>query len=115
MAQKPSRGEVYWVDFGRGHGFEQRGRRPALIVQNDRGNLSSGYTVVAILSTAPLQRTYPFIVSFSLGDAGLKRAGHVNCIHLHTIDQTRLEDYVGSFDAELMADVDAALRYELDL
>jgi mRNA interferase MazF len=115
MARIPSRGDVYWVDFGEGRGREQRGRRPALVVQNDRGNRSSGHTVVAILSTAALPRVYPFTVPYEAGKGGLKRAGHVNCAHLHTIDQSRLEEFAGQFDTDMMSRVGEALRYELDL
>jgi len=111
----PKRGEVYWVDFGRGVGFEQQGSRPAVVVQNDRGNRSAGNTVVAVLSAARSKLPYPFMVYFDAGAAGLKRGGHVNCSHLHTVDQTRLQDYVGVFDADVIQRIDAALRYELDL
>jgi mRNA interferase MazF len=96
----PKRGEVYWVDFGTGAGFEQQGRRPAVVVQNDRGNRSAGYTVVAVLSAARSNPSYPFLVHFDAGTAGLKRPGHVNCSHLHTVDLSRLQDYVGAFDAD---------------
>ena len=47
------RGEVYWVDWPEGRGSEQRGRRPALVVQNNRGNRSSPTTVLAAISSAP--------------------------------------------------------------
>src|ERR1051326_6990731 len=56
---KPKRGEIYWVDFEPARSVEQGGRRPALVVQNDRGNQNSNYTVVAAISSAPLPRVYP--------------------------------------------------------
>ena len=111
----PSRGDIYWVDFGQGRGRKQQGLRPALVVQNDRGNSSSGYTVVVILSTATLPRIYPFTVPFDAGDGGLKRAGHVNCAHIHSIDRSRLGDYAGRFDRQMMSRADDGLRYELDV
>ena len=112
---KPSRGEIYWVNFDPARGVEQGGRRPALIVQNDRGNQHATYTVVAAISSAPLPRAYPFTVPLAPGQGNLPRAGHVNCAQLLTIDQGRLEERIGSLTPESMRQVEAALRYELDL
>jgi mRNA interferase MazF len=113
--RKPSRGEIYWVNFDPARGVEQGGRRPALIVQNDRGNQHAAYTVVAAISSPPLPRVYPFTVSLAQGQGNLPRAGHVNCAQLLTIDQDRLEERIGALTSESMQQVEAALRYELDL
>jgi mRNA interferase MazF len=112
---KPKRGEIYWVNFNHARGTEQAGRRPALIVQNDRGNQFSPYTVVVAISSAPLPRVYPFTVALNQGDGNLPRDGHVNCAQLLTLDQNRLEERIGELNRAKMAEVDAALRYELDL
>ncbi len=112
---KPQRGEIYWVNFEPARGVEQGGRRPALVVQNNRGNENSSYTVVVAISSAPLPRVYPFTVPLAKGDGNLPRDGHVNCAQLLTIDQSRLEKLVGVLDADTMTHVNAALRYELDL
>lgn len=112
---EPRRGDVYWVDFSPARGVEQRGRRPALIIQNDRGNEHSAYTVVAAISSAPLPRVYPFTVPLSAGEGGLPRAGHVNCAQILTIDQDRLGDRLGALDDDTMRLVSVALRYELGL
>jgi|SRR5579862_8304310 len=115
MSIKPKRGEIYWVDFEPSRGVEQGGRRPALIVQNDRGNLHSAYTVVAAISSAALPRVYPFTVPLEAGDGGLPQPGHVNCAQLLTIDQGRLGTCLGTLSTDIMRRIDAALRYELDL
>lgn len=112
---KPKRGEIYWVNFEPARGVEQSGLRPALVVQNNRGNDSSSYTVVVALSSAPLPRVYPFTVPLSKGDGNLPREGHVNCAQLLTIDQSRLEKLIGTLDNNVMGQVNAALRYALDL
>lgn len=109
------RGELYWVDWNPGRGVEQQGRRPALVVQNDRGNRSSAAIVVVAISSAPLPRVYPFTVPLAAGQGGLPRDGHVNCSQLVTVDQRRVAALIGSLDSATMARVDAALRYELDL
>jgi mRNA-degrading endonuclease toxin of MazEF toxin-antitoxin module len=67
------------------------------------------------ISSASLPRVYPFTVKLDEGDGGLPREGHVNCSQLLTIDQARLEEYVGTLPARTMELVADALRYELDL
>lgn len=103
------------MDFEPARGVEQAGRRPALVVQNNRGNEHSSYTVVVAISSAPLPRVYPFTVPLKKGDGNLPRDGHVNCAQLLTVDQSRLEKRIGTLEAETMQQVNAALRYELDL
>ncbi|NDD29632.1 MAG: type II toxin-antitoxin system PemK/MazF family toxin [Proteobacteria bacterium] len=115
MPPKVKRGEIYWVDFNPARGTEQAGTRPALVVQNDRGNTWSSYTVVAAISSAPLPRVYPFTVPLEQGEGGLPQAGHVNCAQVFTIDQSRLLRRSGALDAVRMKQVDTALRYQLEL
>ena len=111
----PKRGEIYWIDFNPARGVEQAGKRPALVVQNDRGNQFSSYTVVVAISSAPLPRVYPFTVPLAVGDGNLPRAGHINCAQMLTVDTGRLEGLIGVLSADKMREVDAALRYELSL
>jgi mRNA interferase MazF len=108
-------GEIYWVDFNPPRGVEQSGRRPALVIQNDRGNEHSPATVVAALSSAPLARIYPFTVVLSAGEGGLPRASFVNCSQVMTIDQGRLGDRIGQLSPERIEQVKGALRYQFDL
>jgi mRNA-degrading endonuclease toxin of MazEF toxin-antitoxin module len=42
----PSRGEVWLVNFNPGRGSEQKGVRPALVVQNNVGNQYAATTMV---------------------------------------------------------------------
>jgi mRNA interferase MazF len=121
------RGEIYWVDFDTVKGSEQAGLRPALVVQNDVGNATSPTTVVAALTRTISQRAYPFIVVVTPEQSGLADVGVVNCSQLVTIQQEgpvsrlrppRGEDAVrpvGRLASAGMAEVDAALRYNLGL
>jgi mRNA interferase MazF len=112
---KPRRGELYWADLNPVRGREQGGRRPVLVVQNDRGNENSDYTVVVALSSAPLSRRYPFTVPLAAGEGGLPRSSYVNCAQIRTVDDARLEGLIGRLDEARMREVDEALRYELAL
>ena len=67
------------------------------------------------ISSAALPRVYPFTVILSQGDGNLPRGGNVNCAQFLTLDQNRLEDWIGELGREIMKEVDAALHYELEL
>ncbi len=109
------RGAIFWVVFELARDVEQMGRRPALVVQNNRGNRNSSYTIVAAISSAHLNRIYPFAVPLKAGDANLTRNCHVNCAQLLTIYQSRLDGYIGLLSQDKMNEVEAALRFEFDL
>ncbi len=121
------RGDIYWVEFDPVKGSEQGGLRPALIVQNDIGNRYSPTTVVvAITRTIPPQ-PYPFVVVIEAEESGLPGRSAVNCSQMATIQQSgpsgRLRPArseadlrpIGRLDAEKMAAVDKAIKYNLAL
>ena len=121
------RGEVYWVDFEPVKGSEQGGLRPALVIQNDVGNRYSSTTVVAAITRAIPPEPYPFMVLIEPGDSGLPERGIVNCSQIVTVQQTgpnsRLRPPrgqntvrpIGRLSGIRMAEVNAALRYNLAL
>src|SRR5207249_4643833 len=83
------RGEIYWLNWGQGRGSEQRGVRPAVVVQNDVGNATSMTTIVAALSTGP-RPEYPFTVMVRAEECGLDQDSTIHCEQLQTVDQQRL-------------------------
>lgn len=121
------RGEIYWVEFDPVKGSEQGGLRPALVVQNDTGNRNSPTTVVAAITRTIPPHSYPFIVVIEPAESGLPVRGAVNCTQLATIQQAgpssrlrppRNEDTVrpvGQLNAIKLAEVDAALKFNLGL
>ena len=109
----PRRGEVWLVNFNPGRGSEQRGLRPALVIQNDVGNQYAGTTIVAAITSAI--RIYPVTVPLKQGEGGLKRPSMVNLAQILTIDKARLRRRVGVLPPELLNRVDAAIRVSLDI
>jgi mRNA interferase MazF len=121
------RGEIYWVEFDPVKGSEQGGLRPALVVQHDVGNQFSPTTVVAAITRTIPPRPYPFVVVLDPAETGLAERSAVNCAQLATIQQrggqSRLRPLRGQEEAHplgrltdmKMAEVDAALRYNLGL
>lgn len=109
-----ARGEVYWVDFDPAKGSEQKGRRPALVIQNNTGNQLSSTTIVAALTTRPMKRRYPFHVPLPAGI--LPEDGTIMCEQLRTVDQSRLEGRpIALLRDDVMEEVDEAIKRSLGL
>lgn len=108
------RGEIYWVDWSPGRGSEQRGIRPALIIQNDTGNRLSPTTIVASISTAP-ERPYPFLVRLTAAESGLEKDSVVNLSAILTIDQSHLSNKCGELIPAKMAEIGEAIKVSLAL
>ena len=114
MAADIKRGEIYWVDWNPGRGSEQKGKRPALIVQNDIGNEFSPTTIVASCSTAIVKK-FPFIVTVTAKESGLPKDCTINLAQICTIDKTRLCRKCGNLSQKKMEEVDEAIRKSLGL
>ena len=109
------RGEIYWLDLPTATGSEQAGRRPALVIQNDAGNLASPTTIVAAITSQSRRRVYPFRVAVTAQERGLRLDGTVLCEQIQTVDQGRLSALAGSLAREKMREVDLALHRSLGL
>jgi mRNA interferase MazF len=114
MPRGIKRGEIYWVNWQPGRGSEQRGVRPALIIQNDIGNSVSQTTIVAACTTA-LSKPYPFTVNVTREESGLPKDCTINLSAILTIDKARLSEKCGELNMEKMAEVNSALKRSLAL
>ena len=109
----PRRGEVWIVNFSPGRGSEQRGLRPALVIQNDVGNPYAATTIVAALTSTI--KVYPVTVEHKGGEAGLKEPSMVNLAQILTIDKSRLQRRLGVLARERVDMVDAAIKVSLEI
>jgi mRNA interferase MazF len=109
----PRRGEVWLVNFNPGRGSEQKGIRPALVVQNDIGNEHSSTTIVAAITTTI--KLYPVTVLLPKGSAGLDKDSMVNLAQLLTVDKTRLMRKLGELDAKQLTQTNESLKISLSL
>ena len=110
------RGEIYWTNLDPALGAELRKRRPALVASNDVNNEHSPTVTVLPLTTAGMEKAYPFQVKVPAGIcAGLERC-KVKAEQVRTVDKRRLVGQaLGVLPAGLMVEVDAALRLHLGL
>ena len=107
------RGEVWMVDFTPGRGSEQEGIRPALVIQNDVGNVHAKTTIVAAITTTI--KKYPVTVVLNRKEGGLELTSMVNLAQILTLDKSRLKKKVGAISQERLAEVDAALLISLGI
>lgn len=112
----PRRGEIWDVNWSPGRGAEQQGTRPALIIQNDRGNASTSYPLTIVASMSRTERELPLHVRIAPStENGLTDYTDVKCEQVMTIEKSRLIRRRGSISSDEMARVDQALRLSLNL
>ena len=115
MMQLILRGEIYKAALDPVLGSEQGGTRPVLIVQNNVGNKYSP-TVIALAVTSRMSKArLPTHIEVERGVAGLPRDSLILAEQMRTLDKQRLLSRMGALPAELMAQVERAMRMSLGL
>lgn len=110
------RGQVYWCDFGCAVGSEMQKNRPAVIIQNDLSNASSGNTIVIPIThdTATISCMAP--VTQQLDSAGgVILDGQANTSNLMCVSKARLGDYICVLPNSDMKKIEEALARTTDL
>src|SRR5437588_11155092 len=112
----PKRGEIWDVNWSPGRGAEQQGVRPALIIQNDRGNGSLSYPLTIVASMSRTERELPLHIRIAPSEEnGLTDYTDVKCEQVMTIEKTRLIRRRGGITTDELSRVDVALRLSLNL
>ena len=110
----PKRGEVYYVNFDPTIGVEIKKTRPALIIQNDIGNMHSQATIVAAITSTD-REVFPYEVSLKAGEGGLQKDSIVLLNQIRTIDKKRLGKRIGTISSESIKKVDKAIEISIGL
>lgn len=109
------RGDVYMAGLDPVIGSEQGGRRPVVIVQNDKGNLHAPTVIAVPVTSSTGKPPLPTHVVLPVGEGGLTRLSTVLCEQVRTLEKTRLGKKIGALGEEALRQVDAALRVSLDM
>ena len=96
------RGDIYLADLGDNQGSVQKGERPVIIVQNNKGNLYSP-TVTVIPVTTKIHRSKGFPTHAILDQmAGLTETSASMAEQITTINKGSLKKYLGSLTENFM-------------
>jgi mRNA interferase MazF len=107
------RGGIHLLDLDPDLSGQPR-KRPVLVVQNDAGNEAAATTVVLSLTSVVPSEPFPFQVQLPAGVLG--KPGVIHCEQIKTVSIERMEaDPVARCSAEVMSQVDEALRLSLGL
>lgn len=109
--RKIFRGDIYMVEINDSKDSEQRGIRPAVIIQNDTGNKYSPTTIVAFV-TSRHKKNLPTHVK--LHCRGLSKNSTVMLEQVRTVSVKRLLRYVCTLSKQDMKSIDHALRISFD-
>lgn len=107
------RGEIYYIDLediNEITAHVSHKSRPALIIQNDKGNVMSPTLIVALLTTA-IRKDYPF--QFRLTING--RDTIIMFEQILTIDKNRIKEKYSELSPQQMKEADLRLMYSLQL
>ena len=110
------RGQVYRCNFGSGIGSEMQKDRPAVIIQNDPSNRTSGNTIVIPIThdTAKLLCMVPITTQLD-SQGNILLDGQANTSNLMCVSKARLGNYICDLSAGDMKLIDEALAKTVDL
>ena len=113
------RGEIRLASLDPARGSEESKRRPALIVSNDRANLTAarlGRGVVTVVPvTSNTDRIFPFQARLPAAATGLRYDSKAQAEQVRSIAVERLGAVLGHVPADVMGELDEALRLHLQL
>ncbi len=113
------RGEIRLVNLDPVVGAEANKRRPAVIVSNDGANATAarvGRGVVTVIPvTSNVTRVHPFQVRLSAEATGLRTESKAQAEQVRSVAVQRMGPRVGRVPADLMEQIDEALRLHLAL
>ena len=109
------RGDIVLVNFDPIKGSEQKGVRPALIIQNNVYNKYSPTTIVAPITSKLYKKEYPTNVNLSKEYSKLDKDSTILLNQIKTIDKSRIIKKISSLDKEIMIKVDLAIKVSLNL
>ncbi len=113
------RGEIRIVDLDPARGTEAAKRRPAVIVSNDGANAAATRLRRGVVTVVPVtsntKRIYPFQVLLEARTTNLKEDSKAQAEQVRSVAVERIGNKVGTVPAEVMANIDEALRLHLAL
>jgi mRNA interferase MazF len=113
------RGEIWLVDLDPVRGSEANKRRPAIIVSTDRANSIAARLGRGVVTVVPITsntgRVFPFQALLPAAATGLRQDSKAQAEQVRSIAVERLGTVLGRAPADVMMQLDDALRIHLHL
>jgi mRNA interferase MazF len=103
-------GDVHWVQLPPANGYEQRGRRPAVILQDDQ--YAGGLPVVLVVPLTTARATMRFAGTMLIrptAENGLPRVSVALVFQLRAIDRRRVQERIGTVGDTVLHEIRAEL------
>jgi len=96
-------GDIHWVDLPAANGREQRGRRPAVVFQDDDdgGDLPVVLGVPLTTARAAMRFSGTTLIR-PTAENGLRQASVALGFQLRAIDRRRIQEHIGAVSAEVL-------------
>lgn len=115
MIENIKRGEIYLANLNPVIGSEQSGIRPVLVIQNDIGNMYSGTTIIASITSDIMHRP-EFPTHFFINSRDkLKHDSLVLLEQLRTIDKSRLIKKIAALNYSEMIEINSHLSISIGI
>ena len=99
-------GDVHWIEFPRGAGHAQAGRRPAIVVQSEEASVALPTTLVIPLTTQQDALRFPGTVPVGPSqENGLPRLSIAMLFQLTVVDKRFVGAKIGQVSAEVLSDL----------
>ena len=112
---KIQRGDIFLCDLNPAIGYEQKGVRPVLVLQNDTINKRLKTVMVAPATTNLKAKRFLLTVFVSSKQSGLPQDSVILLNQIRTVDKRRLKKKMGHLGTDLMNQVAQAIRLAFDL
>lgn len=110
------RGDIYYADLNPVCGSEQGGKRPVLVIQNNKGNTHSPTLIVAIITTKLNKKSNHFTTHYIIREnPAFTEPSVIMLEQIRTIDKDRVIGYLGKVPQRDMTGIDRALMTSLSL
>ena len=115
MAKEVRRGDVVLVSFDPVIGSEEGKTRPAVVIQNNIGNITSPTIIVAPITSKIYSKKFPTNAEIDPLNSPLKEKSTILLNQIRTIDKIRISKFYGHLSPEKMEEVDKAIMSSLGL
>jgi mRNA interferase MazF len=109
------RGGIYLATLDPVIGKEISKTRPVVVMSNNKNNEFSGTVTILPITSKKVEKTFPFETFLPKNSGGLPKDSRVKGDQIRTLDKSRLIQFIGILDQELITQIEQAIKIHLDL